>query len=160
MAPDRANVYRVRATFRAPIKYVLNWCTDYSSKDAALEQDDFQRRVLQRSKNRVVYEDLYDTPSGWMWSHWTVTVHPPNLWHGESVGSHRRWSVDYRLKSLADGRTELTLTGRRTPMGVATKNPPKADLERGLTQTWRHFSKALDRDYRASERAGARRRAR
>ena len=87
-----------------------------------------------------------------MWSHWNITIHPPNHWHGDAVGNYRAWDVDYRLKSLPGDRTQLTLRGRRTPLLLGGRNPPKAELERELTETWRKFSRALEADYRKSRR--------
>lgn len=151
------SVYEIRSTFRAPLPFVFAWCTDYTARDPRLEKEKFRRRIVSRSRSRVVYEDLYDTPDGWMWSHWTVTLHPPHRWHADAFGSHRTWSLDYVLRERPGGRTELTLRGRRRATVVGGKNPPKATLERDLRGSWRHFGHALERDYRAG---AARRRGR
>ena len=158
MATPRSRVYEVRTEFRAPMDFVLRWCTDYSSDDAKLEGEKFRRRVIERSRRRIVYEDLDETPTGWSWAHWTIIVHPPDHWHGDSVGSLRGWSIDYRLKPLPNGRTQFTMRGRRFPLGIGTKNPPKRELESDLAKNWRAFGRALEADYRKSLRAGARRR--
>jgi len=154
MATPRSRVYQVRTTFRAPMAFVLGWCTDFTSEDAGLEGDKFRRRVIERSRRKIVYEDLDDTPTGWVWSRWTVTVQPPDRWHGDSVGSVRGWSVDYRLKPLVDGRTRFTMHGRRFPLGLGTNNPPKRDLESDLSENWRRLGRALEADYRKSLRGG------
>jgi hypothetical protein len=135
--------------------FVLGWCTDYSPEDPKLEGDGFQRRILERTKRRVVYEDLDSTPGGWMWSRWTVSIHPPDRWHGEAVGNYRRWDIDYTLRSLPDARTQFTLQGRRTPLLLGAKNPPKAELEKELTRMWQKFGRALESDYRKSRRPRA-----
>lgn len=145
-----AGVYEIRAEFRAPLGFVFDWCTDYTPGDAPLEKEDYTRKVVSRRARQVVYEDLYDTPKGWMWSRHTVTLQPPDRWHSESLGSHREWSLDYQLRSLPDGRTELMLRGERRPTSLGPKNPPKARLEKELQTGWAHFGKALERDYRAS----------
>ncbi len=146
--------YEVRATFRAPLGFVYRWCTDYTPKDAHLEQEEYERRILYRSYRKVIYEDLYDTKEGWHWSRHVVRLLPPNRWHSDSVGSHRVVSLDYRLSPLPGNRTQLTLTARRRPSGVGAKNPPKSQWERSIVQSWRHFGHALERDY---QRAGSRR---
>jgi hypothetical protein len=148
----RTVLYTVRATFRAPLPYVLQWCTDYSPQDSGLEGEHFRRQILERTRSRVVYEDLDQTADGWMWSRWIVTIQPPDGWHGDAVGNYRTWSIDYRLKGLSGDRTQLTLRGRRTPNLLGTKNPPKAELERGLTKTWAKFARALEADYKKSVR--------
>jgi hypothetical protein len=86
-----------------------------------------------------------------MWSHQEVTLRPPNRWHAEATGSHRHWSLDYELRELPDGGTELHLRGERTPTALG-KNPPKAKLERELRGMWSNFGRSLERDYRASQR--------
>jgi hypothetical protein len=149
--PAATRVYEIRSRFRAPLPFVFRWCTDYTPDDARLEKDDYTRRIVKRSTRKVVYEDLSDSPNGWMWSHQEVTLRPPNRWHAEVTGSHRYWSLDYQLRELPDGRTELHLRGERRPTALG-KNPPKAKLERDLGRMWSNFGQALERDYRASKR--------
>jgi hypothetical protein len=144
----RSRLYVVRVTFRAPMAFVLRWCTDYSPEDSGLEGEQFRRRILERTRQHVVYEDLDDSPGGWMWSRWNITIHPPDRWHGTAVGNYRSWDVDYRLNSLPGDRTQLTLRGRRSPLLLGMKNPPKTELERELTRSWEKFGRALEADYR------------
>ncbi len=155
---SRRSVYEIRSTFRAPLSFVFDWCTDYTPDDPRLEKDRYRRKILSRKGRHVVYEDLHDTPEGWMWSHNTVTLLPPNRWHAEATGSHREWDLDYTLRELPGGRTQLTLHGVRRPTTLGGRNPPKARLERELRASWRNFGAALERDYRATR--GARPRAR
>jgi hypothetical protein len=140
--------YEIRTVFRAPIDFVFAWCTDYSTDDAALEKETFERRVLERTKEKVVYEDLDSTPEGWMWSRWTVRLNAPTHWHGESVGNYRTWSIDYRLRSLPNGRTEFRLSGRRRPVGLGGPNPSQRAMKANLLGIWTNFGKALEADYR------------
>lgn len=142
--------YYVRAEFRAPLDFVYRWCTDYRADDAKYESEAYQRRILQRSPHRVVYEDLEDTKQGWFWSRHVVRLMPPNRWHSDSVGSHREVSLDYRLSRLPGGRTQLLLKAHRRPYGVGGKNPPKSRWERSVGQSWVRFGRALERDFRRS----------
>jgi hypothetical protein len=148
-----SRIYEIRTLFRAPLAYVYRWCTDYAPGDARLEKDDYTRKILTRNARSVVYEDLSETSKGWMWSHQVVTLRPPNRWHAEATGSHRHWSLDYELRELPDGGTELHLRGVRTPTQLG-KNPPKVRLERELQAMWANFGQALERDYRKSRRQG------
>jgi hypothetical protein len=151
-------VYKFRSTFDAPLPFVFGWCTDYSPDDPRLEKDNYSRRVLLRRPRTVVYEDLYDTPDGWVWSRQEVALRPPNRWHAEVLGSHRDWSIDYVLHALPDGKTELRFRGERRTTRSGEKNPPKARLERELRQSWKHFGRALERDYRNVSRSKKRKR--
>lgn len=161
-SPSR--VYEIRTRFRAPLPFVFAWCTDYSANDPRLEKERYTRRIVRRSTRQVVYEDLTEAPRGWMWSRHTVTLQPPNRWHSDSLGSHRTWSLDYALRELPSGGTELTLRGVRRPTSIGGPNPPKAELERELRRSWKNFGAELEKDFRSgrarSRRAPTRRRAR
>ncbi len=149
---SRPRVYEFRSVFRAPLPFVYAWCTDYTPEDARLEGEEYLRRILQRSPRKIVYEDLYDQPTGWMWSHQEVTLLPPKRWHAEATGSHRTWSIDYELSERPGGLTELWFRGVRRATALAGRNPPKARLERDLRGMWRRFGRALEADYRKSRK--------
>jgi hypothetical protein len=158
MADSRARpstVYSIRSTFRAPLPFVYRWCTDYSPGDPKLAGETGARRVLRRSARTVVYENLEENAEGWVWSRFQVTLHPPDRWTAVALGNYRTWDLDYRLKSLPNGRTELTLRGRRRPVGLGVKNPPRATLEAELRTMWRRYGRALEQEY---DRSGGRRR--
>lgn len=148
-----------RTVFRAPLPFAYAWCTDYTPEDNQLEGSAGLRKIARREKDRVFYEDLEETPSGWMWSHWDVQLRPPNRWHGDGLGNYRRWSVDYSLKALPNGRTEFRFKGRRWPINLGTARPPRAQLERTLLKSWKTLGRVLEADYRRSvARKGTRRR--
>jgi len=140
--------YEVRAKFRAPLGFVYRWCTDYTPADGRFEGEEYSRRILRRTVREVVYEDLADTKEGWFWTRHVVRLLPPNRWHSDSVGSHRAYSLDYKLTKLPGDRTQLTLTARRSPYGIGGKNPPKSQWQRSVAKSWRAFGRALERDYR------------
>jgi hypothetical protein len=149
--------FHVTAEFRAPIEYVFAWCTDYRPDDARREHDSYDRRIVSRAPDQVVYEDLGDQDDGgWWWARHTVTLRPPNWWHSDSVGSHREVSLDYRLTALGPERTRLDLTWRRRPTALGAPKVSKRALERSTTAAWVHFAAALERDYRAHRPARGR----
>ena len=142
--------YEIRTTFRAPVDFVYRWCTDYTVDDARYEKDEYERWVVRRSSRKVVFEDLSKEKDGWVWSHHEVRLDPPLRWHSDSVGSHRAYSLDYRLRALPGHRTELTLRARRRPYGVGGKNPAKGPWEANVRKLWRSFGHVLERDYQRS----------
>lgn len=146
------SAYQIRRTFRAPLPFVYAWCTEYTAEDRRLGGDPGARQIIRKGSRTVVYEDLNETPHGWMWSRYTVTLHPPDRWHAVAVGNYRTWNLDYSLRDLHNGRTEFTLRGKRrsTPLGV--RNPSKHELETELHAMWRSFGRALERDYQRSIR--------
>jgi len=145
--------FHIRAEFRAPIDFVFAWCTDFRSDDARREKDQYTRRVLERSRRRVVFEDLGDAAGGgWWWSHHEVTLRPPDRWTSASIGSHRTLALDYRLRRLGPERTRLDLTWTRRWNGLAPAPLPRGPYERATTVAWKHFAAALEKDYRAARR--------
>ncbi len=142
--------YEVTRTFRAPLEFVYTWCTDYTPDDARHEGEKYERQIIRRSPREVIYEDLEGSKDGWFWTRHVVRLLPPNRWHSDSVGSHRAYSLDYRLTRLPGNRTQLILRARRRPYGIGGKNPPKAAWERSVATSWKRFARVLERDYRKS----------
>lgn len=141
---------RVRTTFRVPLEFAFRWCTDYTPEDASLEGESYRRKIVERSAKRVVFEDLEETPQGWVWARDVVSLRPPNRWHMESVGSHRDVTADYKLTRLPDGGTQFELVWWRRPHGPGRK-VPRAEREKETTRAWRRFAKAMEKDYRAKK---------
>lgn len=140
----------VTVTFDVPLKYAFEWCTDYTPQDAALEGESYERKILDRKPRRVVFEDLEEGESGWVWSRDIVTLRPPNRWHAEGFGSHRTMTADYVLTELPDGRTKFELRWWRTPTALG-KRIPRAQREKESTAAWEKFARAMEKDYRESK---------
>jgi hypothetical protein len=145
--------YRIRVTFRVPLEFAFAWCTDYTPDDAKLEGENYQRRILERSRRRVVFEDLEETKDGWIWSRDTVTLRPPNRWHMDGLGSRADVTADYVLTRLSDDRTQFELRWRRRPRMRVSKPPTKAQREASTLHAWNRFARAMERDYRDGRRA-------
>ena len=145
--------YRISVTFRVPLEFALAWCTDYTPQDASLEGESYERKIIERTPRRVIFEDLEESEAGWDWSRDVVTLHPPNRWHMDGVGNRLDVTADYVLSPLPDGRTRLDLRWSRRPkMPDATKRT-KAEREASTTRAWKRFAAAMERDYRRSPRA-------
>jgi hypothetical protein len=142
-------VYDFETTFDVPLAFAYRWCTDYTPKDAAYEGERYQRRILERSPTRVVYEDLDDQPHGWVWRRTEVTLHPPRGWSALSRGNYREFRIEYRLDELPDGKTRFRFRGVRRPTELGRVNPPRARLLRELRTMWRRFGSAMAKEYRA-----------
>lgn len=143
-------VYEIRRTFNVPLDFAYRWCTDFTNEDGQLSKEGNFRQLLKRTSRTVVYEDLYPTPNGWMWSRQTVTLRPPNRWTAVAEGNYRRWDLVYTLRSLEDGRTEFTFHGKRRPQHMSRRNPSHRQLEGELHRMWKNFGSAMEKDYRAS----------
>jgi hypothetical protein len=148
--------YRIRITFRVPLEFAFAWCTDYTPEDPKLEGENYQRRILERSQRRFVFEDLEEAKEGWIWSRDTVTLRPPNRWHMDGLGSRADVTADYVLTRLPDDRTQLELRWRRRPRMRVAKPLTKAQREASTLRAWKHFARAMERDYRRSRGAEGR----
>ena len=155
-ASDWATV-EIRTTIHAPLPFVFRWCTDYSAEDGRLAQERYTRRLLERGPRQVLFEDLEETPRGWVWKRTHVDLHPPDHWHAESEGNYRYYRLDYRLQARPDGSTELLLRGERRATALGGRNPSRARLQRELRALWARLGRALEREYRGTlRRSGAR----
>ena len=122
--------------FDAPLEFVFSWCTDYRPDDSRLAGEHYERWILRRDRNRVIYEDLGRGWDGWRWRRNDVHLFPPDRWHADSLGDVRDARLDYRLRRQSDGGSRLDLTMRRRPTEARPRQPPQAELERELLRLW------------------------
>jgi len=149
--------YHIRVAFRVPLDFAFAWCTDFSPQDASLEGESYQRKIVERTPRRVVFEDLEEAKDGWVWSRDTVTLRPPNRWHMDGTGNRRDVTANYLLSRLPEGRTQLELRWKRQPKVPEVKPLSKAQREADTLRAWKRFAAAMERDYRSSRRSQGRR---
>jgi hypothetical protein len=157
MAKWPAPVYRVEVDFNAPRDFAFRWCTDYRDDDASRSQEKYERRLLSRTRHRVIFEDIGWTRHGWIWRHYDVRLRPPGRWRAETFGSFRTGVIDYAVTPLPNDRCRFSLSFHRRPSTAHPEQPTKHAFERELTRLWTNYGRALARDYRASLRAASRR---
>ncbi len=145
--------YHASVSFRAPLDFVFAWCTDYTPEDGGLEKEKYERKIIERTPRRVIFEDLEETKNGWDWSRAVVSLRPPNRWHMDGPGNNRDVVADYVLSSLPDGRTRLELRWKRRPKVADAKRRTKAEREASATRAWKMFAAALERDYKRTRQA-------
>lgn len=153
--PKWEGPYRIDVSFRVPLDFAFAWCTDYTPEDAKLEGESYQRKIVERSRRRVIFEDLEETKDGWAWSRDAVDLEPPNRWHMDGVGNHRDVTADYLLSRLPDGRTQLALSWRRRPKDPEAAKLTKAQREADTLRAWKRFGAAMERDYKRGGRRKA-----
>lgn len=146
--------FHVTVSFRVPLDFAFAWCTDFTPDDAKLEGEAYERKIVERTPRRVVFEDLEEARDGWVWSRDVVALRPPNRWHMDGIGNRRDVTADYVLTRLPDGRTQLDLRWRRRPK-VPGKQLTKAEREADGLRAWKRFGAAMERDYRRSRRRAA-----
>ncbi len=149
--------YRISVVFQAPLRFAYAWCTDYSPDDAKIAGEDrafgLQRRIVKRTTDQVVFENLYDHGSGWAWERHTVALIPPDRWHSNGYGNYHEAHLDYHLTELPGNRTRLDMRWVSKPTGLSTgPRTPRATVERIVQHLWRIRGRALEKDYRRSLR--------
>ena len=142
--------YHVEVTLPVPLPFAFAWCTDFRPDDAEREGESYLRKVVERGARRVVFEDAEETPQGWDWARYEVTLQPPNRWHMHRIGNHVDAVGDYRLTALPGNRTRFELTWRRRPGLFDFHRGSKRERERLTTIAWRRFGRAMGRDYKKS----------
>ena len=140
--------YHLRVVFDAPSGFVYSWCTDYSPIDARLEGEPYTRKVLERTPDRVVYEDVEEAADGFHWARYDVELRPPTSWRMTSLGNRRMARAEYHLTRLPRNRTRLDLFLRRIPGPLPGRILSKTEREADLARMWLRFKSALERDYR------------
>lgn len=147
--------FEVRARFAAPLDFVYTWLTDFSPDDPAITGDTYQRKLIAKSAQRVVFEDLSETGGGWSWLRNTVALSPPSRWRMVAVGNALDARATYRLVTRANNSTELIMRWRLRSGVLKNKVPAKTAIEAGMRGVWSTYGKALERDFtRARERVG------
>jgi hypothetical protein len=106
----RSVVVRVSKTVNASLRYVFDWCTDYRDDDPHIIGSKRQRKILGKTKKRVVYVEIYDGDDGKRKIGVDiVTLTPPNSWHLDYYGDDFDEAGEYKLKSLGRGKTRLDM---------------------------------------------------
>ncbi len=147
MASWSKAVFEVRAGFAAPLNFVYSWLTDFSPDDPAITGDAYQRKIIERSARRVIFEDLSETPEGWGWLRNTVDLFPPSRWRMLAVGTSLDAKATYRLVSRGPKSTELIMRWRLRPGVLRGKVPPKPAIEEAMRGVWATYGKSLESDY-------------
>ncbi|MCI4337871.1 MAG: hypothetical protein L3J72_01005 [Thermoplasmata archaeon] len=143
--------------FPAPLPYVYRWCTDFGADDGERADESYERRVLRQSSREVLFEDAWWTDTGWRWRRTLVALRPPDGWSADSTGNVRDAKIDYRLRTLASGGTELEIRMRRRPSLWHTEQPTRQRFESELRGLWSAFRKSLAADYARTKAGRARR---
>jgi len=143
--------YRVSKTFNAPLDFVYRWCTDYREDDLKMIGSSNKRKIIERSKSRVVWRVIGKNGGNGYEGVRVVWLKPPNSWHLDTCGDKRELG-EYRLTPLGKGRTRLDMkftVSYDSPKEVEGRKSWEADAR----ADWDSYGSYLERDYRRSLRA-------
>jgi len=137
---------KVTKTINAPLRYVFNWCTDFREDDPALTNSKGIRKILEKTKKRVVYAQLDPQEDGTQKIGVDyVTLKPPNSWHLEYFGEDDNEIGDYKLTSLGKNKTKLIMVFKES--WKLEKVPTIEEQVESTSRSWDQFVAALERDY-------------
>lgn len=142
--------YKHSRDFAAPIKFVYDWCTDYSSEDSKIIKAKYPRIVLEKSRKRAVYASYKKGRDGKpKLAVRVVTLHPENFaWHLDYFAEEDLEVGEYKLTRLDRNKTRIDMVLiNRWKKG---KSPSRRELEQSVKNVWDKFAPALERDYRSS----------
>lgn len=144
--PLSRHTIHVSKIMNAPLSFVYEWCTDYREDDNKITGSATQRRILQKTKDRVIYVSTYKSGGKLKYAVNIVSLHPMRSWHLEFVGEEDDELGDYRLVKLGPERTRLDMVFKEK---YKIRNAPsKAEDLRHTNELWGKYVAALERDYR------------
>jgi len=135
--------YQISRTFNAPLRFVYDWCTDYSEADPKITGAKLRRIIIGKTKNRAVYINLPNAGTGVTIN--IVTFHPPDRWHMSLIGEERNGAGEYHLTKHGPGSTKLHVSLK---MKWKTRAPTKTEFHGRLNSMWAKYAAALERDYK------------
>jgi hypothetical protein len=152
--PDRTTTqtYHISKIIEAPRPFVYEWCTDFREDDGKLTGSKRKRKILEKTKKRVIIAQSY-LENGKESGHVSVvTLKPPDSWHLDTAGNiHEQEIGDYKLTRLGKSRTRLDMVFRVKYSGGA-KIPSKKWWEEDSHRFWDKLIIALMRDYSKLEK--------
>jgi hypothetical protein len=141
-----SHIVRVSKVINAPLSFVFKWCTDYREDDNKITGSRNCRKILQRTKRRVVYVTTYFPKSGRAKMGVNlVTLRPPNSWHLDFVGEEEDEEGDYRLTRLAPRKTRLDM--KFSEKYKVPHAPTQVEDMQQVEAIWDKYVAALERDY-------------
>ena len=132
------------------MKFVFNWCTDFTEDDPKFTGSSSRRIILEKSKKRAVYATVYKAEDGTeKIGVNVVTLKAPNSWHLEYYGEDDNEIGDYKLVNLGKGKTKLNMVFKEM-----WKTPKIPTIEEQVSDSGRHWDQyiaALESEYNAQK---------
>ena len=144
------HTYKISKIIEAPLSYVYDWCTDFRESDTKITGSKNKRRILLKTKNRVVYVSQYIKNGQLRNAVNVVTLYPNKAWHLDYHADEDDEVGEYRLAQVGPKRTRLNMTFKES---YKIRNPPTKATDIKLTnEVWDKYVAALEDDYARSHR--------
>jgi hypothetical protein len=146
------DVTRVSKTINAPLHHVYDWCTDFREDDPQITGSTSQKKILEKTKKRVIYVQIYEGADGdQKVAVDIVTLKPPNSWHLDYFGEEDDETGEYRLKSLGKNKTRLDMVFKEKWKNIA-KVPSLEEQVKHTNEVWDKYVAALEKDNNSERR--------
>ena len=141
------DVTRVSKTINAPYHYVYDWCTDFREDDGKITGSKSQRKILEKTKKRVIYVQIYQGADGNQKVALNIVgLKPPGSWHLDYFGEEDDETGVYRLKNLGKNKTRLDMVFKEKWKNIA-KVPTIDEQLKSTNKAWDQYVEALENDY-------------
>jgi len=146
------DVTRVSKTINAPYHYVYDWCTDFREDDGKITGSKSQRKILEKTKKRVIYVQIYKGGDGKQKvAANIVTLRPPNSWHLDFFGEEDDETGEYVVKDLGKDKTRLDMVFKENWKNIV-KIPSIEEQTKQTNKVWDKYVKALEKDYNSEKK--------
>ena len=141
----KSHSLHVSKLIHAPLRYVYGWCTDYRETDSRITGSKAKRKILMRSKHRVILAITHRERGKTRSAVEVVTLFPPKAWHLDFVGDEDDETGNYVLSSLGPKKTKLDMTF--TEHYKVANAPSKRQDAASIHEIWDKYVPALEKDY-------------
>ncbi|MDG6996899.1 MAG: hypothetical protein JRN52_13345 [Nitrososphaerota archaeon] len=145
------DVFRISKTINAPIRYVYSWCADFREADPKITGSKSKRVILEKTKKRVIYVQLFQREDGQEVAVDIVKLNPFKSWHLDYFGEEDDETGDYVLTSLGKNKTRLDMTFKEKWKEIA-KIPSKKELVDHTSRVWDKYVAALEKDFTSGKK--------
>lgn len=140
--------YKASATFRAPLEYVFQWCTDFREDDGDMVGSKAKRTFLEKTDKRIVWIEHKEKKGKSKEGVRVVWLHPPDAWYLDTCGDGREVG-QYKLTGKGKNKTRLDMEFRIT-YDSKHDAPDKKKWEKDVDEEWESFASHLEDDFRTS----------
>ena len=143
--------YKLSETFDAPQDYVFAWCTDFREDDNKMIGSKTERKILEKTPERVIWRVRYKDGKGYTEGVRAVWLNRPKSWHLDTCGDGREVG-EYKLKAIGKNKTRLDMKFVVT-YDSKDEVEDKDEWEEDGVKHWKIYRKALEADYKAGRPA-------
>jgi hypothetical protein len=138
-------------TFRAPLEYVFDWCTDFREDDVKMTGSKSKRKFLEKTAERIVWIVEYKQEGKTRQGVRVVWPHPPDSWELDTCGDMKEWG-EYKLTSKGKNKTRLDMKFRLSH-DSEKHLPGKKKWKKEMRELWDTYGSFLEKDYKESLRS-------